>query len=335
MSEQKHQKGEHHHKPGCSHDHDHSHDGGKHDHTHDHGHSHGHGHLHHHHHHASGRLGVAFALNLSFAVIELIGGILTNSVAILSDAIHDFGDAVAIGFAWGLERASNRSGSPKFSYGFRRLSILSAVLTSTILLAGSIAVIIFSVPRFFEPVVPHANGMIALAILGLAVNGYAAWKTSAGTSLNEKAITWHLIEDVMGWALVLIGALVVKLTNWSWVDPLLAIILAVWVIKNVYGILLSAVQIFLQGTPDSIDIPKIEMSLSKIPGVKEVHHTHVWTLDGAQHILTTHIVTELVSLADIAELKVKIKNDLKDKYEIAEATLEIEALGEDCNPPVH
>lgn len=306
------------------------------DHHHSHSHSFGHGH---HHSHASGaimgRMRFAFLLNLGFAIIELIGGIMTNSVAILSDALHDFGDALAMVIAIGLEKLSHKNSDADFSYGYRRFSTLGAVVTGLILIFGSCLILIEAVPRLFNPEQPSADGMIALAILGLAVNGYAAYRISKGTSLNERMLMWHMMEDVMGWALVLVGAIVMKFFDLPQIDAGLAIILSLWILYNVFKNLKEAMKVFLMAAPAGIDVNHVVASLRTLNQVVEIHHVHLWSLDGESHILTAHLV--LKSDADYAQtalVKSEAKKLLK-KLGIAEATIETELQGSSCSDPEH
>ena len=152
-----------------------------------------------HHHHGSDNLKTAFFLNLVFTIIEVIGGIYTNSIAILSDALHDAGDCVSLGASWYLQKKSKDEANPRFTYGYERLSVLGALLTGTVLLVGMIVILFRAIPRLADPEPVQATGMIALAILGIAVNGFAAWRASRGSSMNETVVSWHLLEDVLGW----------------------------------------------------------------------------------------------------------------------------------------
>lgn len=310
--------------------HEHSH------HDHDHDHEHGHGHSqHHHHHHVEGNLALAFVLNLSFSIIEIFGGIYTNSVAIVSDAIHDLGDSMAIGFAWYLEKKSKKKSDVQFSYGYRRLSILSALLTGVILLGGSLLVLAKSIPRILNPEQPEINGMIGLAILGLAVNGFAAYRVSQSQSLSSRMISLHLLEDVFGWAIVLVAAIVMKFWDFPQIDAILAILLASWVIFNVFKGLKGSLQIFLQMTPLGMDVDKISEKIVQVPGVKSIHHLHTWSLDGEKHILTVHLKVTSQNVEDWAQIKIKVKQMLQKEFSILEATLEIEYEAEECFDPEH
>lgn len=304
------------------------------------GHHHHHHHGHHHHHHShgdqvSGRLWLAFFLNLSFAVIELIGGYLVNSIAIITDALHDFGDATAIGLAFVLEKISRRAANDQYSYGYRRFSTAAALVTGFILVAGSLYILTEAVPRLFEPQTPFAPGMIALAVLGVAVNGFAAWRVSRGTSLNEKMIVWHLLEDAIGWVAVLIGAVVIQVTGWAQVDAILACLLALWILWNVTRNLRDVLRVFLQMVPPGVNLSKVKSHILQVQGVKDLHHLHVWSLDGEQHILTAHIVVSAVlDVQSLEAKKLEIKKVLKQEG-IAEATLEFECEGADCADPHH
>lgn len=304
-------------------------------------HNHEHGACHHHHgahvhaHGVSDRLWLAFILNLSFAVIELIGGYLTNSVAVSSDAVHDFGDAFAIGLALGLEYISNKKSDANYSYGYRRFSTMAAVITGMVLVAGSVFILVESIPRLLNPVLPHTDGMIGLAFLGLAVNGYAAFRVSKGTSLSEKMILWHLLEDVLGWVLVLVGALVMKFIGYPQIDAIMGALLALWVLYNVFRNLRSAFSVFLQGVPKQIDVPHLLKHLRQIADVRDIHHVHVWSLDGDKHIFTGHVIVDRQLSMDRVEI---LKREMKSRlasHQITEATLEIEAEGAECFDPQH
>lgn len=305
----------------------------------------GHGHHHHHHDHSHhghesqaqtlSRLRVAFFLNLTFAVIELVGGLWANSLAVTSDALHDFGDALALGLALFLEKSSHQISDQKYTYGYRRLSVASAAASGFILLMGSFWILKESVERWSQPQAPHTTAMIGLALLGLSVNGYAAWKISAGHSLNEKMIRWHLIEDVLGWLIVLVGSLFMKFFDWPQVDVLLAVGLSAWVIYNVVRNLRHSLSVFLQAIPHGVNVDEIKKSLLQLEGIEDVHHTHLWSLDGVDHILTSHV--RLKADADIARMeniKRNIKTHLK-KFGIVEATIEFEWSADVCIDPHH
>lgn len=307
-------------------------------HHHNHSHAHGHSHSHSHSHGGSavvGRMKWALALNLCFAIIELVGGVLTNSVAILSDALHDFGDAIAMLTAILLEKFSHKQSNDQFSYGYRRFSTLGAVITGFILIVGSIIIVIEAVPRLITPQQPHANGMIWLALLGVAVNGYAAYRVSKGESLNERMLMWHMIEDVLGWVLVLVGAITMKFFDIPQLDAGLAIVLALWILFNVFRNLQDAFKVFLMATPSATSVTEVENEIKTLPEVEEVHHAHLWSLDGENHVFTAHVVLRAtLTPLEVQTIKESIKK-LTREYGIVEATIETELAGMTCVDPVH
>lgn len=255
-------------------------------------------HHHHHHHHdlteadaeSIKRIRLAFVLNMLFAVVELIGGILSGSYAIIADAIHDLGDSLSLALALFLQKKSVQGPSTSLTYGYRRYSVLSSLVSGLIIVVGSWIVIFGAVPRLIESeTIPHAPSMIGLAILGLLVNGFAALKLSAGHSHNEKILSWHLIEDFLGWLAVLVGAVVIYFYQVAWLDPLLAIVIAIFVQWNVIKNLKGPLRIILQTVPCTSDLSSIKSEIEKVPGVEHIVALHAWTLDGIQHVLTTHL----------------------------------------------
>ncbi|MFP5518991.1 MAG: cation diffusion facilitator family transporter [Bdellovibrionia bacterium] len=299
------------------------------------------GHHHHHHsHHPTGdgalkRMKGAMWLNLVFALFELIGGFYFNSVAIMSDALHDFGDAGALGLAIYLEKYSLKSSDNQYSYGYRRFSVLGAFVTGVILLIGSAFILVEAIPRLFNPEAPHAEGMIFMALFGVAVNGLAAYRVSKGESLNEKMLMWHMLEDLAGWVLVLVGGIAIKFTDIPEIDAGLAVILSLWIVYNVFRNLKSAASVFLMAAPHSGAIKEAEEIIRANEMVKDVHHLHLWSLDGQKHILTAHLVVD--SNSDWQSME-KVKNEIKLnllKLGITEATFEFEALGSVCADPEH
>lgn len=312
----------------------HSHGRHSHDHQHKHEH-HGHHHAHHHNHDVLTGFQWAFFLNLGFAILEIVGGLYVNSVAIMSDALHDFGDSFAIGLAWVLEKFSRRGHSQTFSYGYRRWSAVSALFTSGIIVSGSVIIIVESIPRLFHPETPKLEGMFALAVIGVLVNGFAFLKIK-GQSLAEKSLKWHMIEDVSGWVVVLISAVAMHFFDLPILDPILAIGLALWISYKVIQGLGTTIRVFLQAVPDHFSIQEIEKHLAELPEVQGVHHTHLWSLDGEKHIFTTHLVLKPeVSRENECQIRNQIKNDLKKTYGIIESTIEIEWPNFPCADPQH
>ena len=294
------------------------------------GHNHGHEH---HHHDVSGNITVAFFLNLAFAILEFVGGAFTNSMAIMSDAVHDLGDALVIGISLVLERKSARSADARHSYGFRRYSVLGALITTLILVAGAVAVVVAAVPRLLSPEPADYSGMIILAIFGVAVNGYAAWKTHGGLSLNQRAVSLHMLEDVLGWVAVLIGAVIMKFTGFAIIDPILSIAIACFIGYNAAQNIRKALPIFLEKAPSELDVEKVTHDLAEhIDGLDSTHHVHVWSLDEEVTIATLHAV------AKEGYDPVKIKRAIKDRLAetgISHSTVEMEQLDEECPDGKH
>jgi cobalt-zinc-cadmium efflux system protein len=292
--------------------------------------------MHHHVHavHTEGARNIraAFFLNLGFALVEIAGGILTNSVAILSDAVHDLGDSLTLGLSWYLEQRSRGAGTARFSYGMGRLSLMAALMSSVILIAGSVLVLSEAVPRLMNPVHTDGTGMIIFAIIGIVVNGAAALRVGRGRTIHERVISWHFIEDVLGWVAVLVAGVVIRFRDIHILDPVLSILIVLYILRNVFRTLAKTVALFLQGVPDGFDIAQVEDALRRLPNVVGAHDTHVWTLDGASHVLTTHVVAcEGVSRSEEEAIKVAARRLLVD-HGIVHSTIEVEPSGQDCEP---
>lgn len=293
-----------------------------------------HDHHHSHIHDATGsgskNIALAFFLNLFFCVIELVGGLLTNSVAILSDALHDLGDSVSLGMAWYFQKVSNRKPDEKYTYGYKRFSILSALLNSLILLSGSAIVLYESINRLFEPVQSDAKGMLLLAVLGVMVNGFAALRLRKGGSLNERVVSLHLLEDVLGWVAVLIASIVMIFTDWSILDPILSIGISCFMLYNVYQNLRKAFRVILQGKPDEVDETDLRESLLSLSPVLDLHDLHIWTMDSEYLVLTVHLVLpDSVTENERQALRAAAHKVLKSKG-IEHATIEMESTSENC-----
>lgn len=273
---------------------------------------------------------IAFFLNLSFTLIEIVGGILTNSVAIISDALHDLGDSVSLGLAWILEKLSSKKRTDKFSYGYRRLSLLGACVNALILLGGSLYILAQAIPRILNPQESHATGMLLLAILGIVVNGIAVLKTMRGKTMNEKVISWHLLEDVLGWAGILIASIVILFTDLFILDPILSVLITLYVLWGVVKNLRATTLLFLQATPKDLPVQFVEETIGKERAVQAVHDTHIWSLDGEHHILSAHIVVaQNSSPQSIVRIKQRVRERL-GALNVAHATLEIEFENEQC-----
>lgn len=273
---------------------------------------------------------MAFFLNLGSCIIELIGGLITNSIAILSDALHDFGDSVALGLAWVFQKKSEKKPTEQYTYGYKRFSLLSAIINSIILVAGSAFVLYESIKRIMEPAETNAKGMLLLAVLGVLVNGFAILRLRKGGSVNERVVSLHLLEDVLGWVAVLIGSIVMIFFDVPILDPILSVAIACFILFNVYRNLKTIFQVILQGKPEDIDTHQVEQQLLSIPGVGAIHDLHIWTMDSDYNILTVHLVLkENKGLEAQQQVRAQAHQLLKDSG-IQHATIEIEYAGENC-----
>lgn len=269
---------------------------------------------------------IAFLLNLCFSVFEFVGGIFTGSIAIMSDAVHDIGDALSIGVSYLLEKKSKKQPDTIYTYGYLRYSVIGSVITTLVLLFGSVLVVYNAVLKILNPAPINYNGMILFALIGVFVNFAAAFFTRHGDSLNQKAVNLHMLEDVLGWVVVLIGAVVMRFTDFALIDPIMSIGVAVFIFIGALRNLKEVIDLFLEKTPRGIDITEIEAHISEIDGVVGVHHIHVWSMDGINNYATMHVVTN----EDAHQIKEKIREELSE-HRIGHATLELEAVGEHCH----
>jgi len=282
------------------------------------------------HEHPPKNLEYAFWLNAGFALVELAGGIATNSIAVLSDALHDFGDSIALGLAWYFQRLSGRKRDKTFSFGYKRFSVLGALINSLILLSGSCIILVEAIPRILHPQPVHATGMLLLAILGISVNGLAMIRLKTGNTQNEKVITIHFLEDVLGWVAVLLVSIILRFYDLPVLDPLLSVGITLFILVRLFGSLRQTFRILLQGTPDINRSEEIRKQLLTVPDINDIHDLHLWTMDGSYHVATIHLeVTKDLSLKETEILKARVRKELQ-ALGIEHTTLEIELQGQDC-----
>jgi cobalt-zinc-cadmium efflux system protein len=302
------------------HDHAHSHAGHHHHPEHPHGHVHAAG---------AASLRVAFFINLAFTLVEVAGGWWTGSIAVLTDALHDAGDCLVLGTAWYLQRVAMKGRDSHYSYGYGRYSMLGGWLTSVVLVVGALAMLVITVPKLWAPQLPHTEGMVLIALFGLLMNGLAAWKLHAGNTMNERGAYLHLLEDVLGWAAVLVGAIIIHLTGWAIVDPLLSVGISLFILFNAMGTLRKGTGILMQQIPPGIDAEAIRDRLLAIPQVTDLHDQHTWTLDGSFVVHTVHVVVGQVDLPRALAIKAQARRTLQE-LGIHHATIELEWDEEDC-----
>ncbi len=276
-------------------------------------------------------LKLAFFINLGFTCIEIVGGLFTNSIAIMSDALHDLGDSLSLGLAWYLEnKASKKKATRKFSFGFARFRLLGALINAVVLIAGSAYILVEAVQRFQNTEAVKSFWMMGIAIIGIAANGYAAWRTKGAKSLNEKVVSWHLLEDVLGWVAVLIVSIILQFKDWYFLDPALSIAITLFIIYGVGKRLYDTIYLLLQGVPEDIDLNDVIAELKKVKHVQSIHHTHIWSLDAEHHVLTTHLVLEhITEYEQIDQVRQNALEALK-AYDFHHNTIQVELNPETC-----
>lgn len=269
---------------------------------------------------------IAFILNLGFSIFEFIGGFITNSIAIISDSIHDLGDAMSIGISYFLEKKSKRKPDNNYTYGYVRYSVIGSLITTIILILGSVFIIYNGINRIINPVEVNYNGMIIFAVIGVLVNLLATYYTKEGQSLNQKSVNLHMLEDVLSWFIVLIGSIIIKFTNITIIDPVLSIFVGLFIFKNSITNFKLILDLFLEKIPKGISINELKQCVLLINGVIDVHHIHVWSIDGYNNCATMHIITNNKN----KKLKEEVKEKLKE-YNINHTTIELENENENCH----
>ena len=269
---------------------------------------------------------IAFILNLMFSFFEFIGGVVTNSVAIMSDAIHDFGDAISIGISYILEKISKKKPNDNYTFGYVRYSIIGVLITNVILIVGSSLVVIQAIKRFINPVNINYDGMIIFALVGIIINFMAVYFTKGGKSLNQKSVNLHMLEDVFGWGVVLVGAIVIKFTEINRIDSILSIVVSLFILIHAIKNILEIVDLFLEKTPSDIDLKVIKEKLLEFKDIKDIHHIHVWSIDGVNNFITMHIVYKTKKFN---ELKCNVKKELR-QLGINHSTIEFEDIDYVC-----
>ena len=270
------------------------------------------------------RVRIAALLNVGFTILEIVGGFWTNSLAILSDALHDFGDSTALLVSWLFERGARKSPDTSRTFGYQRLSLFSALFSAMVLIGGSIVIISQAIPRILDSETVNATGMVGIAIIGILPNGMGFFLLKKGESLNEKVLSWHLLEDVLGWAVILVGGIIINFWDVYLLDPIMTLGLTVFILYNVSKNLKEAVNILLEGVPEHIDFDEVKRDLLAIDGVIGVHDVHIWSLEGETDILTAHVAADGVQLKNSDQTRKVIKEVLK-RHHIEHSTIEIES----------
>ena len=273
---------------------------------------------------------IAFLLNAIFSCIEFLGAYWTNSVAIFSDAFHDFGDTFAIGLSLFLVVLSNKPKNKLFSFGYGRLSLIGELLIGIILVASSIYIFTEAIPLLWDPQKPYLDGILIIAIFGLLVNGFAAIYLHNHVSYKNKIITLHFVEDVLGWIAILIMSVLLRFVDYYIMDPILAILISSWIAFSAFKNLKPIVMIFLEASPSGIKIDELEKDICSIEGILSIHGTHIWNIDSDHIVMSTHIVITPSANNDFAK---RIKNPIKKKLReagISQVTIELELPDDAC-----
>jgi cobalt-zinc-cadmium efflux system protein len=274
------------------------------------------------------RVRFAAFVNFTFTIVEIVGGLWTNSLAILSDALHDFGDSIALFVSWFFERGARRAPDARYTFGYQRLSLFSALFSAAVLVGGSIVIIFEAIPRFFNPESVNAFGMVGIAVVGIAFNGAGFFLLKRGESLNEKVLSWHLLEDVLGWIGILVGGLIIYFWKFYLIDPIITVALTVFILFNVAKNMKEAISILLQGVPKHINIDEVKQDIKGVDGVLDMHDIHIWSLEGETDVFSAHVVVDNETLKKRPQKTKQIIKDTLTKHHIEHSTIELEGQGQ-------
>ena len=268
---------------------------------------------------SSRNMTIAFLLNFSFAIIEFIFGLLFHSSAVLADAVHDTGDALAIGLSTLFEKISTRKEDRNYTLGYKRYSLLGALLTSVILLVGSTLVIVENVPKLLAPEKVNYDGMLVLGIVAIAVNTAASRVVSHGHSHNESILSLHFLEDILGWLAVILVSLILRFTDWYFLDPLLSLVIAGFILSKAMPKFWENIRIFLDHVPSDVDLSQLYQEIAALENVRAITQLNVWTTDGLEKYAMLHICLENPNL--LAETQIVLRQKLL-AYGIAKVTIQ-------------
>lgn len=275
---------------------------------------------HNHHKKASDNLAFVFFINLTFNIIVILGGLATNSMAILADCIHDMSDTISMALAWVLEKIAQKGATDKYSYGYQRFSILGAVITSVFVIVMAFFILQESIPRIFSPEGVDGGGMLVIAIIGLVFKSVSVYRLHGGETFNEKAILYHLLGDIFEWIAILILSILIIFWDVSFLDPFVSIGIAIWLIFNLGRTLFKSVEVLLQKVPDNVDLSILKEEILEINGINSINNIHLWSLDGIDSILTLKLNVD-------GEMESKIKEEIYNiasMYHIVDITVEYE-----------
>ena len=282
------------------------------------------GHIHLHSDTAGRNILSAFFINLTFTVISLIGGWLTNSMAIISDSIHDLGCTLSIALAWVFERIAGHTPTPRFTFGYRRFTLLGAFVNAFILLGGASIVLYESFGRMASPEEVNAEGMLWFALLAILCKGLAVWRTWKGASVNQRMVSLHLLGDCLGWVAVLRASIVMMFVEIPLLDPILSVCISLYILYNVVRNLIVAFRIVLEGVPVTIDYLTLKAEMKALEGVDEIEALRVWSMDNVHHAATVALTTTLTTLEEVEAMKSSLRQ-LLIQHSIELSVIEVNA----------
>ena len=244
---------------------------------------------------------LAFLLNFSFAIIEFIFGGLFGSSAILADAVHDLGDAFAIGISAFLESISNREEDSRYTLGYKRFSLLGAILTAVILITGSTLVILENISKFIEPQAVDHEGMLWLGVTAIAINLTASLIVQKGQTKNESILSLHFLEDTLGWLAVIVVAIILRYTDWYFLDPLLSLVISFFILSKALPRFWSTLKIFLDAVPEGVDIKQVKNDLEQLDNVASINQLNLWTMDGLEKNAIVHVCLKRMEQMEVCK----------------------------------
>ena len=253
---------------------------------------------------------VAFFLNLTYAIVEFIAGGVFGSSAVLADSVHDLGDAIAIGISAFLESISNREEDSHYTLGYKRFSLLGAMVTAVILMTGSVLVILENIAKIFHPQSVNDEGILWLGIIAITINVLASLVIRKGQTKNESILSLHFLEDTLGWVAVILMAIVLRFTDWYILDPLLSIAISFFILSKALPRFWSTLKIFLDAVPEGVDIQKIKTDLAELDHVASINQLNLWTMDGLEKNAIVHVC--LKEMEHMETCKESIRIFLKD-----------------------
>ena len=254
---------------------------------------------------------LAFFLNLSFAIVEFIAGGIFGSSAVLADSVHDLGDAIAIGISAFLETISNREEDNHYTLGYKRFSLLGAMVTAVILMTGSGMVILENMVKLFHPQPVNDEGLLWLGIIAISVNVLASLVIRKGQTKNESILSLHFLEDTLGWLAVILMAIVLRFTDWYILDPLLSLAISFFILSKAIPRFWSTLRIFLDAVPEGVNIQKIKTDLAELDHVASINQLNLWTMDGLEKNAIVHVCLDHVKHMEVC--KESIRDLLKER----------------------